>query len=123
MTARFGNGQNALLPMYVAQLNSYAYIAERIGIRPVSAIGLIYYEPQTDLTVENIDDVMMSNGFSMGFKAKLVPLALDPERIIPPLVKEVRRIADLDQAPRGRQGCKDCERVDTITLFSMTSRS
>ena len=110
-TARFTNGQDALLPVYEAQLNGYAYIAERTGIAPVSGLGLIYYEPQTDLSVDAIDDVLMSDGFLMGFKAKLVKVRCEPEAIVLPLLKKVREISEIDTVPIGRVGCKDCERM------------
>jgi len=44
-TARYTGNQDELLPMYEVQLNSYAYIAERIGLKPISWLGLLYYEP------------------------------------------------------------------------------
>ena len=34
-TAKYTNGQDALLAVYEAQLNGYAYIADKIGISPV----------------------------------------------------------------------------------------
>jgi len=44
-TARFTETQNALTPLYVVQLNAYAFIAAKIGLGPVAGMGLIFYEP------------------------------------------------------------------------------
>ena len=38
-TARFTETQNALTPLYVVQLNAYAFIAAKIGLGPVSRHG------------------------------------------------------------------------------------
>lgn len=67
--------------MYEIQLNSYGYIAERIGLGIVAGLGLVCHQPQTELDATNVDSVAMADGFSMGFKARLLPVALEPERI------------------------------------------
>jgi hypothetical protein len=67
-TAKFTGNQDSLMPMYKVQLNSYAYLGERCGFNPVSGVGLVYYEPQTELTVGLVDAVVMNNGFMMSFK-------------------------------------------------------
>ena len=110
-TAKYTNGQDVLLPVYEAQLNGYGFISERVGISPVSGLGLIYYEPQTDLSVDTVDDVVLSDGFLMGFKARLVKVRCDPEAVVAPLLKRVREISELETVPMGREGCRDCERV------------
>ena len=113
-TAKYTNGQDALLPLYEAQLNGYAYIASRVGIAPVSSLHLVYYEPQTDLTPDGIDHVMLADGFNMGFRAKVVPVRLDAEGIVLPLLRKVRETADQDEPMEGRRGCGDCERVERM---------
>jgi len=45
-TSKFTANQDSLHPMYKTQLNGYAYIAEKIGLSPVSQLVLLYYEPQ-----------------------------------------------------------------------------
>src|SRR5439155_341197 len=47
-TAKVTEKQDELAPLYAAQLNAYAYIAERVGIGKASWLGLEYYEPITD---------------------------------------------------------------------------
>lgn len=113
-TAKFTAHADSLLGMYQVQLNAYAYIGERRDFKPVRGIGLVYYEPQTDLSEEWLDSVVMADGFRMPFTAKLLPLKLEPGRIIPPLLRKARQILDLDEPPKGRDGCKDCQRVDAL---------
>ncbi len=43
----------------------------------VSGLGLIYYEPMTQVEPDNIDSFVLEAGFSMSFTAKLLPLPLE----------------------------------------------
>ena len=47
----------------------------------------------------------------MGFKAKLVKVRCEPEAIVPPLLKKVREISEVETLPMGTEGCRDCEKV------------
>jgi hypothetical protein len=49
----------------------------------------------------------------MHFSGKLLPIKLKPDSI-PRLLKQVREIYDLSQAPNGVEGCKDCQMLDTL---------
>ncbi len=75
----------------------------------VGGLGLCYYEPQGDAPTVNILTVLQEDGFVMPFKAHLKKIELDAEGVVRPLMKEVRRFADMEQAPGGRDGCGDCE--------------
>ena len=111
-TSRFTQNQDKLLPMYKTQLNSYAVIAERTGLTPVSALGLIYYEPVTDVDTGSINSVVMGNGFNMGFKAHMMRIELNAEEVVVPLLKEVREIGNMEVVPMGREGCEDYRQVE-----------
>ncbi len=112
-TSKFTSTQDKLLPMYEVQLNTYAYIGERVGFNPVSGLGLIYYEPQTGISVEQVDSFILDDGFSMNFSGKLLPIELKADNI-PVLLKRVREIYDLPEAPNRVEGCKDCGLLDTL---------
>jgi hypothetical protein len=112
-TAKFTGTQDQLLPMYEVQLNSYAYIGERVGFKPVSGLGLLYYEPQTGISVDDVDSFILDDGFLMHFAGKLLPIKLKPDNI-PQLLKRVREIYELPQLPNGVEGCKDCQLLDTL---------
>jgi hypothetical protein len=116
-TAKYTPAQDELLPLYETQLNSYAYIAERRGISPVTGLGLVYCEPMTKLTEEQVTAMVKSSGFLMPFNVKGVPLRREPEVIVPPLLRKVREIVDSPVPPAGRDGCKDCERVEALVAL------
>jgi hypothetical protein len=121
-TSKFTKTQDSLLPMYKVQLNAYAYIGMRQGFDPVSGIALVYMEPQTDLTLEELDSILREDGFLMGFAGHVLPLKLEAEQRIPPLLKEVRRIYDLEPTPPGIQDCRDCKLLDQL-MANVTGRA
>ncbi len=113
-TAKYTASQDELLPMYEVQLNAYAYIANRGEFSPVSGLGLVYYEPDTDLTSDILDPVLLENGFYMAFRSKLHPIKLDPENMILPLLEKVRTIIGTPSPPARSNGCKDCASIDRL---------
>lgn len=117
-TAKYTGNQDDLLPMYEVQLNSYAYIGNHGDFKPVTGIGLVYYEPVTDLTLESIDQVVLSNGFHLAFNSNIHPLKLDPENMIPPLLQKVRDIVSRKKPPKRIDGCKDCESLDRLMTLA-----
>ena len=50
----------------------------------------------------------------MGFGAHCLELELDTERVVKPLLRKVRKLGDLSQAPEERSGCKDCELLEEL---------
>ena len=110
-TAKATPKQDELLPLYEVQLNVYAYICakQKKEYSPVSGLSLIYTEPQTDRRPSTHPGVMMEEGFALHFSAKLAAVAHKPQRMIPPLLKQVRAIYDRQPAPKGRAGCEDCD--------------
>lgn len=111
-TAKFTGNQDSLLPVYRAQLNGYALIAETLYQKPVVGLGLIYFEPVTDIGTSG--GLIDAAGMSMGFKAKLLPIERDVE-LVPSLLAQAKEIYDLPAAPAGRDGCRDCESLENIT--------
>ena len=79
----------------------------------VGGLGLLYFEPETELSPSSVDSVMGDEGFAMLFSAKLlsIPLAVHE---IPPLLQTVRKIHDAAKTPLGRSGCKNCELLDGL---------
>ena len=113
-TAKFTGKQDELLPMYETQLNAYALIAEGCDLKPVSGIGLAYYEPQTKVTEDTIENTLMDEGFNLPFSVYLLPLELNPVGTILPLLKEARKLADMKMPPGGANGCKNCPKLNDI---------
>jgi hypothetical protein len=105
--ARHTATADELHPLYIIQLNCYAYIAERLRMGAISGLGLPYYEPPSALAVEDTDTLITTDGFFMRFTAKVLPIKLGT-RSFPFLLGKVGEIYDWPVPPAGRIGCKDC---------------
>lgn len=112
-TAKHTGNQDARYPSYEAQLNAYARIGEERGFAPVSDLALVYMEPVTGDEAAAQDRNRRDDGFAMGFVADIVRVPVDAE-ILRPLLRTTREIYELDSAPAGRSGCKDCELTDRL---------
>jgi len=115
-TAKYTAGQERMFPIYRAQLNGYAYLGNRLNLSPVSRIVLIYMEPVTDEETAASPDMVTQQGFTMGLSATVVPVELDPDRIVLGLMKRARHIYDMQVLPDSRKGCRDC-----LSLTGLTS--
>jgi hypothetical protein len=112
-TARFTDTQDALAPMYDTQLNAYAVIAKSIGLGTTSCLGLLYYEPVTELIGAGSDSLIKDDRFLMEFSPKLKAVKLEPDTI-PPLLRRVREICDLPECPAGHPDCHDCSLLENL---------
>jgi hypothetical protein len=116
-TSKFSKGQDALLPMYEAELNAYAVIGEQCHLSPVSRLALVYLEPVTsDEEAESVQNER-EDGFIMGFHGHILPVTLNPG-MIPLLLQETRRLFDLPSVPTGRPGCENCEHLDELLAIA-----
>lgn len=111
-TAKYTENADALLPLYQAQLNSYAVIAERLGFGQVSSLWLIYCEPQP-VDSKNPLVSCLDSGFRMDFAAKILPVQLET-KMIPALLAKVRQIADMTEMPERREDCKNCQQLNNL---------
>lgn len=117
-TAKFTGTQDELYPMYEAQLNVYALLANQLGFGPVAALALIYMEPITDGGAATEDRNQRDDGFAMGLAANILDVPLRPG-LVQPLLARTREIYELERGPTGRAGCKDCPLVEgLIGLFA-----
>ncbi len=121
-TAKFTGNQDKLLPMYEIQLNAYAYIGNRTGFNPVTGIGLVYYEPRTELDMNDLNSRINADGFNLRFVGRLLALDLDADGKIAPLLARVRDIYDKPSAPTGVQGCEDCLKLNKLVELLDSSR-
>ncbi len=112
-TARYTDAQDQLLPLYEIQLNGYALISEQRGPQPVSGLALIYMEPVTHDAAVQADENHRSDGFAMGFAAKIRPVSLNPNSVRP-LLKQAHDIYAAKTPPARRVGCSDCQLVDDL---------
>ncbi len=107
-TSRYNPDNRSQHRVYRAQLNAYAWIAQRVDIPPVSRLALAYMEPATGPETVDAADSINADGFALGFRPRLVEVELAPERLIPPLLRQSARIHALTGPPPSREGCKDC---------------
>ena len=112
-TAKFSAYQDDLFPMYEAQLNAYAYIGERLDLKPVSKLALVYTEPVTNIAAAAEDSNLTPEGFRMGFKARILDVQINPE-LVTRLLKTAAEIFQLTSPPAGIDGCKDCAALASL---------
>lgn len=113
-TARFTGNQDSLMPIYVVQLNGYAMIAEQCGLEPVSGLGLVYYEPANYIDPDNMSEVFLKNGFHLPFNAHLLNIKLDHKKVVTPLLRKARKLADMKTPPNGIEGCNECKLLTVL---------
>ena len=113
-TARYTEAQEGMFRAYRVQLNTYAFIAERMGLSPVSRLALVYMEPSTSEEAAREPSLVDSLGFVMGFRAKVVEVELRMERLVPPLLRKAKRIYDMDKPPAPGPKCRDCKALDGL---------
>jgi len=116
-TAKYTGHQDALLPMYEIQLNAYAYIATALGWPSISALALIYAEPETETEHAHPDRSARPAGYAMSFAAKVLPVPLDQSRI-EPLLFRVRDLVLTATVPEGRAGCENCAKLAGILTLA-----
>jgi hypothetical protein len=119
-TGKLTEMQDELLPLYVVQLNAYAYICskEKTEFAPVSGLSLIYTEPLTSLRASANPEVMSKQGFALHFSATLKPVKLEATKLIPALLRQARAIYDQQPAPKGKAGCEDCDNFARLLMLT-----
>lgn len=107
-TAKYTTDQEDMMPVYETQLNAYAYIGERNALSPVGRLALVYMEPVTDNDTAAKPRAVSKLGFRMEMTATIVDVENRADKLIPPLLRRVRRVFDMLACPPEGQGCKDC---------------
>lgn len=113
-TSRYNPDNRSQHRVYRAQLNAYAWIARRLDFPPVSGLALVYMEPDTGNDAVEAGGMVDSAGFALGFRPRLVDVDLDPQRLIPPLLRQAARIHAAPRPPDARDGCRDCAALDGL---------
>jgi PD-(D/E)XK nuclease superfamily len=116
-TARFTAYQDDLFPMYEAQLNAYAYIGERLDVKPVSKLALVYTEPVTGNPATSDDANLTPEGFRMDFRARILEVEIKPD-LVTHLLKTAADVLNSTSPLAGADGCKDCAAVAGLVRLS-----
>ena len=116
-TSRLSAAQGYQYPGYEVQLNAYAYISSRIGLAPVSALTLVYLDPDTDLATYPQWLQRSDNDFLLGFTPKVRAVERRPDSFIEGLLHQAATIYQLSSPPPSAGQCKNCSAVaDLIDL-------
>ena len=113
-TSRYNPDHRSQLRIYRAQLNAYAWISQRLDFPPVSRLALVYMEPATDDDACSDPTAVDASGFALGFRPRTVEVDLDPDRLIPPLLRQAFRIHAMPTPPEPRNNCRDCAALDGL---------
>jgi CRISPR/Cas system-associated exonuclease Cas4 (RecB family) len=106
-TARFSNGQDALKPLYEAQLDAYSFLLE-VKCRLTSDRGaLVYFEPKGEAVT------LTKEGFTQPWIVHVVGIEVSGERT-KELLARARDIYDLDIPPDSRAECPDCDLLQKV---------
>jgi len=103
--------QERLLPLYQAQLNAYAYLAQRLQEKTVVGLALIYFEPEHNAqTIADPALLLRTKGqLMLGFKCTVVPVNLQSSDWLENLCLQVFSILSSATPPTGKQGCQGCQ--------------
>lgn len=121
-TALCKGDDDPFLPAYKIQLLGYAELIHQAGIGEVGEAAIVYFENQSKAFREEPLDLATDNGFSIPFEITTVPVKLDRKQLRP-LMKRFREIANLQLPPKGREGCRDCARLQLLLDAEVNRRS
>jgi len=113
-TARLTPNAEGMYPRYEAQLNAYAYIANRTVFSPVSGLSLIYLEPDTDVEGDPALLARTREDFLLGFTPRLCAVELKPDSFVEGLLARARDLYEQDTPPTGSAGCRECQAVEDL---------
>jgi hypothetical protein len=118
-TAKPKGSDEALFFRYATQVNAYAYLLARQEEEyKVSRVGLLYFLVQTDHSDEELADRFTKEGLDFHFRAHPFEIELDPEGMIPPLLRQVAGLWERKTPPKGKKDCKDCKLLATMAKLA-----
>jgi len=106
--ASFSENQKNLLPLYEAQLNAYAYLANKTLNKQIAGLALVYLNPEYKDLEDEIIFHRTKDEFFFGFKPKVVPVKLMDTEWIEDLCRNIFEILSLDKPPEGKANCQGC---------------
>ena len=106
-SAKCKGNDDPFLPAYEAQLLGYAHLLEHHGIGEVQSAALIYFENSLSEYEDKPLDLRSAAGFKVPFAVKIHEVKINGPDLWP-LLKKVRKFADMRHPPTGLDNCKDC---------------
>jgi hypothetical protein len=122
-TARYTVTQSELFPMFEAQLNAYAYIAERGNFfSPVTSLSLIYLEPDTVFRLNHRLTERLLDQLTLGFTPKVKSVEIKPDSFIEGLLQKATYISNLPEPPKPEASCRNCRSVEHLSEIISISK-
>ena len=109
-TQRWTDNQDKLFSLYAVQSNVYNILMTQ-DTKIDAKLFLVYMEPDT--AAASACNNIITNGFSMCFNAKVVPVEVDKGMVRRSLTL-TREIAEMLQPPKSRENCKDCSSLENV---------
>jgi hypothetical protein len=109
-TQRWTDNQDKLYSLYAVQSNVYNILMTQ-DTKVDAKLFLVYMEPDT--AAGSACNNIITNGFSMCFNAKVVPVEVDKGMVRGSLTL-TREIYELEKPPESRSGCKDCQMLENV---------
>jgi len=106
--AVFTENQEKLLPMYEAQLNAYAYLANKTTNKQIAGLALVYLNPQYKNLEDEIIKKRAMDEFTFGFNPKVVPVEFKGSNWVESLCQNIFNILSSNNPPKGNPNCKGC---------------
>jgi hypothetical protein len=100
--------------MYEVQLNAYAYIGNRTFFSPVSALSLIYLDPDTDLASNPNLLSRSADNLMLGFTLKVRGIDIKPDHFIKELLQRANEINEAEISPEHTDTCRDYELLERL---------
>lgn len=112
--AQLTQAQDALFPLYEAQLKAYAYLAEKNG-RRVSGLALVYLQPQRYRDEPQRLVEITADQFTLHFTCAVKPIESWKPEEVEGMVCEVGNILVRSSPPDSKGNCKGCLTVSPIS--------
>jgi len=114
-TARYTAAQGGLFPMFEAQLNAYAYIAEhRNFFSPVTGLSLVCLEPDTDFSLNRGLMQRSLDKLILGFTPQVKSVEIKPDSFIEGPLHKATEISNLSEPPKPTPTCQNCRLVRSL---------
>ncbi|MFQ5860370.1 MAG: PD-(D/E)XK nuclease family protein [Dehalococcoidia bacterium] len=117
-TSRFTAAQDMLFLKYQAQLNVYAYIGQRTFFSPVTALSLIYLDPDTNFDFHPNLLSRSQSDLMLGFTPRLRRVEVQPDSFVEELMERAREIDQREVPPHHTTGCPDCVSLEQLMVLA-----
>src|SRR3954462_12564043 len=113
-TARYRDGNDTFLPQYEGQLLGYSFLLTKNDFKTPKSAALLYMGPKGEPTEKDLLGYISKTGFSLPFSVDVIDIKLGKFDLIHTWLSKTRENYDCETPPEGRDGCKNCKRIDAF---------